>query len=209
MTEDAEDAFEGTEDEDNVEDTEEENIEEILEGEIGIEADKEALALETSDTDIASGRYTDEKGSDVSWVIDANGKLTVEGTGEFAKSGGADDDSRTPWYSYRESITSAEIKVTGMTDASCLFFGCLKLISVDLSGFNTSQVTNMSCMFSGCESLKSLDVSNFDTSQVTDMSGMFSSCERLRCQRMGLRMSGTIVMDKKLAVCPLAIVIVL
>ncbi|MDY3026021.1 MAG: BspA family leucine-rich repeat surface protein, partial [Candidatus Faecivicinus sp.] len=54
--------------------------------------------------------------------------------------------------------------------------GCSSLTSLDVSGFDTSNVTIMSWMFAGCSSLTSLDVSSFDTSKVTNMWWMFDGC---------------------------------
>ena len=45
--------------------------------------------------------------------------------------------------------------------------------TLDLSSFNTSNVTDMSGMFKNSE-LKTLDLNNFDTSKVTNMNGMFA-----------------------------------
>ena len=64
-------------------------------------------------------------------------------------------------------------------DCSYMFNDCHKLISLDLSNFNTSNVTSMSYMFSSCNALTSLDVSNFNTSNVTNMSEMFNYCNKL------------------------------
>ena len=64
-------------------------------------------------------------------------------------------------------------------DSSDMFASCSGLESLNLSGFDTSNVTNMGGMFSCCENLGSLDVSDFDTSNVTDMSDMFSGCKSL------------------------------
>ena len=118
--------------------------------------------------DIAGG--TDKN---ITWRIDADGKLTVEGTGEFSGS------DLKPWYSEREKIKSAVVRVTGLKDAGYMFYHCNEMVSVDLSGFDTHDVTNMSSMFSGCRSLTSVDLSGFDTSSVTDMSFMFIDCSGL------------------------------
>ncbi len=130
---------------------------------------------------IANGKYQKD-GSDTTWVIDKNGKLTVEGIGEFADKAYYDYGWRReiPWAGQSSYIKSAEIHVTEMTDASYMFYYCNNLVSVDVSGFDTSQVTDMQSMFYGCESLRNLDVSGFDTSQVTDMNDMFYGCESLR-----------------------------
>ncbi len=123
--------------------------------------------------DIASGIS-----NDIAWVIDANGKLTVEGTGDFKES--SSEYMRAPWWSYCDSIKSATINVSGMTDASYMFYRCNKIINIDFSNFSTDKVTNMVCMFGMCSNLASLDLSNFDTSNVTDMNRMFWLCDNLK-----------------------------
>lgn len=117
--------------------------------------------------DIASG--TDGA---LSWVIDSSGKLTVTGTGERTSSSSA-------WSPYSSEIKSAEINVTGMTDASYFFSGCENMTSVDLSGFVTDTLTDIHGMFQECSSLTNLDVSGFNTGNVTDMSSMFNRCSSL------------------------------
>lgn len=125
------------------------------------------------------------------WMIDAHGCLTIEPM-EGANSGELSYWKDAPWYDYRDSITSAKIK-DGVVAATTfrMFRNCSRLISVDLSGLDTSKVTEMgredtweSGMFSGCTKLTSLDLSGFDTSKVTNMgskssrtaAGMFEGC---------------------------------
>lgn len=122
------------------------------EEEAGIGADEPEMTPENSGTDIADEQNA-EKSSSVSWNIDADGKLTVKGTGEFAEPSGDNGNSKAPWLSQADTIKSAEIDLTGTIDASYMFSGCSNLRSLDLSKFDTSQVTNMSDMFSGCSSL--------------------------------------------------------
>ena len=140
------------------------------------------ILLTVGEDAVASGEYK-ENGSNTAWVIDADGKLTVEGTGEFADGGGY---KRAPWYEQRELITSVEIKLTGTRNASYMFYGCSNLASVDVSGFDTSQITNMNGMFCNCDSLRKLDLSGFDTSSVASMIGMFEECNSL----LNLNVSG-------------------
>ena len=64
-------------------------------------------------------------------------------------------------------------------NVSHMFYNCTRLTSLDVSGFDTSNVTSMQSMFSGCSSLTSLDVSGFDTSNVTTMAYMFYNCSGL------------------------------
>lgn len=67
----------------------------------------------------------------------------------------------------------------GLKRMDSMFSDCFSLTSLDLSGFDTSQVEDMSDMFAECNSLTSLDLSGFDTSQVTSMARMFYECSRL------------------------------
>ncbi len=114
-------------------------------------------------------------------MIDADGKLTVEGTGDFAppSDNNALNDKRAPWYTKRIEIKTAEINVQGMTDASYMFDAHTNLTSVDFRNFDTSKVKNMADMFYLCKNLESLDLSSFNTGNVAEMSGMFSGCKKL------------------------------
>jgi surface protein len=68
-------------------------------------------------------------------------------------------------------------KVTNM----CNMFECAKFNSdsLDLSGWDVSNVTNMDSMFSYIDDLKSLDLSDWNVSNVTDMCYMFGNCKNL------------------------------
>ena len=141
-----------------------------------------------SDTDIAHGVYK-ENNSNVTWVVDRDGKLIVEGTGDFAGPLTNDwqiNQKRAPWSDVKEKIISAEIKMSGTTNAACMFYGCSNLKSINLNNFDTSNVENMRYMFSGCSSLMNLDLSSLDTTKVSDMCSMFEGCNNL----IGLELSG-------------------
>ena len=77
------------------------------------------------------------------------------------------------------SLDIAGFDTSNVTNMSYLFYCCEKLTSLDLSGLNTSKVTNMSVMFCGCEGLTTLNMSGLDTSKVTNMSNMFFDCNKL------------------------------
>ena len=120
------------------------------------------------------------------WMIDARGCLTIAPM-EGSNSGELSYWKDAPWYDYRDSITSAKIK-DGVVAATTfrMFRNCSRLISVDLSGLDTSKVTEMgredtweSGMFSGCSRLAYLDLSSLDTSNVTSMGCMFEGCSSL------------------------------
>ena len=81
--------------------------------------------------------------------------------------------------------TITEINFTDFNATKCIttcnmLRECYSLISVDLSGFITSnKLTNMANMFWDCKSLISVDFSNFDTSEVITFGHMFFNCESL------------------------------
>ena len=70
---------------------------------------------------------------------------------------------------------------TKCTSTNLMFMNCTSLISLDLSGFITSNYLNdMPNMFWDCKSLISLNLSTFDTSNVTSFGHLFSNCESLK-----------------------------
>ena len=78
-----------------------------------------------------------------------------------------------------KSIDLSGFNTSNVEDMNNMFKCCFELTNLDLSSFDTKNVKNMSGMFGGCWSITSLDLSHFDTKKVTDMSGMFSACENL------------------------------
>ena len=141
-----------------------------------VAAEENLLTAETAEGEpIASG-----KSGNITWTIDAEGNLTVTGTGDFDTSD--ERYGRIPWYKAGKSnsVKTVVVSVTGMTDASYLFYGCQNLTSVDFNGFDTGEVTDMSSMFLGCSNLTSLDMSGCDASHVTNAYGVFDKCEKLQ-----------------------------
>ena len=85
-------------------------------------------------------------------------------------------------FSYCSTLSSLDLSgfdTSNVTYMNSMFSGCSSLYNLDLSSFDTSNVTHMNSMFSGCSSLYSLDLSSFDTSNVTDMNSMFNRCSSL------------------------------
>ena len=78
-----------------------------------------------------------------------------------------------------ESLDLHNFDTSQVTEMGGMFFWCVTLKSLNLSFFNTSKVTSMFNMFRNCYSLTQLDVSNFNTSKVTNMNAMFSGCSKL------------------------------
>ena len=90
--------------------------------------------------------------------------------------------SASKMFYYCSALTSLDVSgwdVSNVTDMSYLFYYCPALTSLDVSGWDTGNVTNMSYLFYYCESLTSLAVSGWDVSNVADMREMFDFCYSL------------------------------
>ena len=70
------------------------------------------------------------------------------------------------------SLDISKLDTSDVTDMAEMFCWCEKLKSLDVSHLKTSKVTSMYAMLKGVGA-STLDVSGFDTSNVTDMSDMF------------------------------------
>ena len=128
---------------------------------------------------IASGRKVLSNGlGDYTWTIDKNGHLTVEGTGNVWEQK-IQAYWISPWHDYSDQILSAEINLTGTTDAFYMLNGCMNLKEVDLTNFDTSRLQNIAYMFHDCKSLERIEWGDFDTGKVTNMSWMFYNCSSL------------------------------
>ena len=115
-----------------------------------------------------------------------------------------DDGSKTIYY-YAKGYTDAGKKIP-LTVCAGLFDKCSTLTTIDVSGFDTSEVSSFSIMFSGCTALTTIsgldtlnttnatnfssmfnncsalaeiDISSFDASKVTNTAGMFNGCTAL------------------------------
>ena len=84
------------------------------------------------------------------------------------------------WFTKMETIDLAGFDTSEVTSMNTMFYTMNSLKSIDVSGFNTSNVTDMYAMFDQTGVIEQLNVSNFDTSKVTNMSYMFFSLPRIR-----------------------------
>jgi len=73
------------------------------------------------------------------------------------------------------SIDLSNFNTKNINDISWMFYNCSSLTSLNLSNFNTNNVKYMSYMFYKCSSLTSLNLSNFNTNNVNNMHGMFNN----------------------------------
>ncbi len=97
---------------------------------------------------------------------------------EYIDTGGKFGDSTWKAFPYESS------EITLPEDSELMFDHCRSLQTVDLSGWNTSNVTNMSSMFSTCYSLQTINMSGWDTSKVTSLFSTFRDCEKLQTINM-------------------------
>ena len=84
-------------------------------------------------------------------------------------------------YTFEDSDDNTVILIwtKPIKDCNAMFKYCNKIIEMDLSHFDTSQVSDMLSMFEGCTNLKYLNISNIDTSNVQNMGIMFGGCSSL------------------------------
>ena len=131
----------------------------------------------TSNAYAASGTY-----DGISWDL-TGGVLTLGREGETQTLTNRDTRyaSSWPWYGDRERITSVVTNGDLVLQGSlrCMFYYCSSLTSLDVSGFDTSNVTDMYEMFYYCGRLTSLDFSGWNVPNVTDMGYMFYHCTGL------------------------------
>ena len=85
------------------------------------------------------------------------------------------------WFKGCSQLTEiqgiANLNTSEVTSMVLMFSGCSRLISLDLSGFDTQKVVHMDRMFSNCNNLKTIFVSDkFVTTAVQSSSDMFSDC---------------------------------
>ena len=119
-------------------------------------------------------------------------KLTIAGNGSGGIYANPDssyflaDSNEAEWFTSLTKITNlALLNTSKVTIMSRMFFGTIKLTTIDVSHFDTSNVTDMRLMFGssttkvGYMSLVSLNVSNWDLSNAEDISAMFQACAKL------------------------------
>lgn len=138
--------------------------------------------------DVTGGAITLKKYISDAPEVNVYGIYKVDGKQYSTVLNGAENDNGAdaPFYEKRNNITSVVIK-KGVKSRNChyMFYNCVKLNSIDLSGLDTSNVTDMQWMFGRCGRLADLDLSGLDTAKVTDMSFMFDGCSSLTSLRLG------------------------
>ena len=126
----------------------------------------------TSVSNVIFGRYNDYAGTVGDWststtYMDADGsimdiKAFVSGNTVYILS-----ESNAKMYANADCTGMFDLGETGQSIAT-------QLISVDMSGVDTSRVTDMTNMFCDAQGLTTLNVSGWDTGNVTSMRGLFA-----------------------------------
>ena len=134
--------------------------------------------VHAAEDDIARGEF-----GGVTWVIDAEGTLTLSPTdGVTGQLDSVYSASDTPWYDYRNTVKKiyAEQGVIAGQTASGLFCGLSNVTEIELNNLDVSKTRRFDNMFGGCRSLTTLDgISEWDLSQSSMLDSMFQRCTSL------------------------------
>ena len=84
------------------------------------------------------------------------------------------------WFTKMETIDLSGFDTSEVTSMNTMFYTMNSLKSIDVSGFNTSNVIDMYAMFDQTGVIEQLNVSSFDTSNVTDMKWLFFGLKKLK-----------------------------
>ncbi len=116
------------------------------------------------------------------WDIRAESRLKFM-TGNVKVIGGAGLKSTHRMFWYCKKILSldlSEMNTSNVEDMSGMFLSC-RTQSINFTNFNTSKVRSMREMFK-CTKIRHLDLTSFDTSKVRNMSEMFANCTSMKVQ---------------------------
>ena len=117
-----------------------------------------------ADTTIVASGDCGAQGSNVTWSLDSDGKLTIAGEGSIADYKQASD---TPWYGNKDNIKSINIGDGVTSIGNYAFANCENLTSINLNG-----VTSIGAFaFTGCTTLPTVNLNS-----VTVGESAFSSC---------------------------------
>ena len=92
-----------------------------------------------------------------------------------------------------KTVDLSGFDTSNVTNMQYMFYNCSNLTTLDVSGWDTGSVTNMYAMFSGCRELTTLDLSGWDTGSVTNMSEMFYGCSNLTTLNLSGWKTGSVI----------------
>ena len=112
-------------------------------------------------------------GDNLTWTLDADGTLTISGTGDMYGYGTFVDDTHAPWYEQRDEITAIVIESGVTSIGESAFENCSLLSSVSIPDSVTAIEDSA---FFLCVSLTSVTI----PAGITDIEpNVFGSCESL------------------------------
>mgnify|MGYP002463338890 FL=1 len=127
------------------------------------------VALEPEPQIIASGNCGGEgDGSNLTWTLDENGLLKIDGIGTMADYGRYQD---VPWNEHRNSIKNAEISDCVTSIGSYAFYGCNIITSIAIPESITSIEK---CAFGECKKLSAIDVNEINPNYKSIDGALFS-----------------------------------
>ena len=120
----------------------------------------------------------DGDGGVVAWMDGTTMKVSTQISGQKII---APSNCGTMFYDFPKllSINLSNLDTSNVTTMEAMFFYCEGLTDLDLTSLDTQNVTRMDYMFYGCSGLTALDLSPLDTQNVTNMVAMFYDCSGL------------------------------
>lgn len=111
-------------------------------------------------------------GDNLTWVLDADGVLTISGTGDMTNyyNPSTDNSNLSPWYSHKDDITALVLNDGITSIGNHAFYGCYKLAEVT---FPESLTVIGLDAFHGCTGMTGI---TFPESLTTIDAGAFSGC---------------------------------
>ena len=116
-------------------------------------------------------------GTNLTWVLDSTGTLTISGTG-YMSTYDEYDDEYAPWYSERSSIKKLVIESGVKSIGNDAFYGLRNLTDVSIAD---SVSTIYSGAFSSCTALSSITIPD----SVVSLSAAFTACTSLKKVNIG------------------------
>ena len=113
-------------------------------------------------TQVQAAEATSGKcGENLTWTLDADGTLTINGTGNMNDYTSTYYRNPAPWYSQRASIKKLSISYSVTSIGNYAFFGCTGLTSINIP---SSVTTIGNDAFSCCKNLADINIPNSVTS---------------------------------------------
>ena len=116
----------------------------------------------------ASSGNCGDSGSNVTWLLDDNGTLTISGSGKIED---YRSDIDQPWYSNRSDITSVVIEPGVTSIGSLAFYECSNLTSITIPSSVTSIGVNV---FYNCTGLTDITVDSNNSSFCSESGVLFN-----------------------------------